>query len=103
MSRNADAMKALQREKRSAKSGAAGDKPVTVRLSDDVLRLLDGLCIIDDTSLAEQLRTAVVSYLETRRKSPEIRNQLAEARLRQLEALDAWAEDDEGTTAQAPS
>jgi hypothetical protein len=73
-----------------------GDKPVTVRLSEEQLQLLSGLCIVDDTTLAEQLRAAVVAYIDGRRRSPDLLPQVAEAKQRQLAALEALARE-EGT------
>ena len=66
-----------------------GDKPVTVRLSEERLKLLTGLCMLDDSNLAEQLRRAVDEYLLRRRSSPEFPEQLAAARRRHTEALAA--------------
>lgn len=42
-------------------------KPVTVRLAPDIIDQLLGLSIIDDNSLAEQLRDAAALYIATRR------------------------------------
>ncbi len=69
------------------------DKAVTVRLPESVLTHLMGLCVLDDGTLAEQLRRATTEYVDRRRASPSFRDEVAKARKRQTAALDALEPD----------
>lgn len=63
------------------------DKPVTVRLAQTTLRELMGLGIVDGSTLAEQIRKAVSSYVEERKCAPDFDQQLEAARRRQEHVL----------------
>lgn len=65
----------------------AGDKPVTVRLAHTTLRELMGLGIVDGSTLAEQIRKAVTSYLDERKSAPDFHQQVEAARRRQEHVL----------------
>lgn len=67
------------------------DKPVTVRLPQDLLKDLMALSIIDDTTLADQIRKAVQEYSTSRRNSPDLQNQIAAARAKQSDILSTLA------------
>lgn len=54
-------------------------KPVTVRLAPDVIDQLLGLSIIDDNSLAEQLRAAATLYIAARRSEVGFAEKVREA------------------------
>jgi 2,4-dienoyl-CoA reductase-like NADH-dependent reductase (Old Yellow Enzyme family) len=63
------------------------DRPVTVRLSDQQLFELGGLQIIDQETLAGELRRAAEDYVEMRISSPDFPEQVEAAKERQLAAL----------------
>lgn len=67
------------------------DKPVTVRLPQDLLKDLMALSIVDDTTLAEQIRVAVRQYSTARRHSPELKDQIAAARAKQGDIFSSLA------------
>lgn len=62
-------------------------KPVTVRLSPDVIDQLMGLSIIDDNSLAEQLREAASHYVEIRRNEEGFEEKVHQAEERRDRTL----------------
>jgi len=64
-----------------------GSKAVTVRLPDQALAELGALEIIDQSTMAGELRAAVDHYAKQRLASPDFPEQVAEARRRQLAAL----------------
>ncbi len=67
------------------------DKPVTVRLPQDLLKDLMALSIVDDTTLADQIRKAVQAYSTARRNSPELQGEIAAARAKQSDIFSTLA------------
>jgi hypothetical protein len=70
----------------------ADDKPVTVRFPHSALRELMGLSVVDDTNLADQIRKAVLQYIQQRLSDPALQEQVAAARERQTSVLAALTE-----------
>ncbi len=62
-------------------------RPVTVRLSGEQLFELGGLQIIDQESLAGEIRMATEHYVDMRTSSPDFPEQVEAAKTRQLAAL----------------
>jgi hypothetical protein len=54
------------------------ERPVTFRLDESRLRLITGLALVDETTIAEQIRLACESYIAARLADPRL-NQKAEA------------------------
>lgn len=67
------------------------DNPVTVRLPSADLAALSGLCVMDNSTLADELRRAVSEYISNRKSSPRFPDELVAARARQNQALEALA------------
>lgn len=65
------------------------DKPVTVRLSQHVLRELMGLSVVDESNLAEQIRIAISEYIDKRVAAPDFDEQVEAAKARQGDVLSA--------------
>lgn len=65
------------------------DSPITFRLPLEDQGALSGLCVMDNWTLAEELRRAVHEYIHNRRTSPTFKEELANARARQDQALGA--------------
>ena len=65
------------------------DKPVTVRLRETQLRELMGIAVIENTNLAELLRTAVDEFIDRRLEDPALTKKVEAARQRQESVLDA--------------
>lgn len=63
------------------------DRPVTVRLPENDLRVLMALSIVDDTNLAEQIRRAVDEYAQNRRNSTTLQQEIAAARQKQADVF----------------
>ncbi|MFI9505526.1 ribbon-helix-helix protein, CopG family [Nocardia sp. NPDC052566] len=63
------------------------DKPVTVRLPQDMIQRLEALMIVDGTNLAEQIRRAMNLYVEQRLADPELQAQVAAAHARTTDVL----------------
>ncbi len=77
------------------------DRPVTVRLPEDHVNSMMGLCVIDNKTLADELRQAVAEYIFNRRSSSTFDAEVAEAKARQDRALDALVRDDVGAPEEA--
>lgn len=62
------------RRSRSSHSAAPrrAERPATVRLDDARLGLITALAVIDETTVAEQIRLASDAYIEQRLKDPEL-------------------------------
>lgn len=64
------------------------ERTLSVRVPEHVVQLLMGLSLVDDTTLAETIRGALTSYVETRRRAEGFEVQLQAARDRQTSTLD---------------
>ncbi len=60
-------------------------KPAQLYLGQTVLDHLVALCIIDDTTVADQARTAIDSYIEARQADPNLPSLIDKARRGQAE------------------
>ena len=58
--------------------------PVIVKLSDESLRFLSVLAMLDDTTLGSQIRTAVTEYTNDRKQSPTLPEEVAAAKKRRI-------------------
>lgn len=63
------------------------DKPVTVRLPEPEIRVLMALSIVDDTSLADQIRRAVSDYVRMRKESDTLEKEIEDARQKQADVF----------------
>ena len=52
------------------------ERPVTVRVDDGTLQLLEGLALIDETGLADQIRMAVARYVNAQRDDNQVMQQV---------------------------
>lgn len=55
------------------------ERPVTVRVDDDRLGLMTGLAIVDETTVAEQIRLASEMYVAARLDDPKLEQQAEQA------------------------
>lgn len=55
-------------------SSAGTERPVTFRLDEDRLDLLTALAVLDETTVAEQIRLASESYIHARLEDPALRD-----------------------------
>lgn len=62
------------------KPAAPLDKPVTLRIGNDVFDILTAFSLVDEVSLADVLRAAIASYIDHRRNDPELISKLDGAR-----------------------
>lgn len=65
------------------------DRPVTVRLPQDLVRELMALSIVDGGTLAEQIRSATRQYVDQRKAAPDFQEMVAAAKARQNDTLSA--------------
>lgn len=67
-------------------------QPVTVRMPASLVRDLKGLAILDDATLADEIRRAASEYVERRKASPELQEQITQAKQRRMDTLSDLAE-----------
>lgn len=63
------------------------EKPVTFRLDTSTVDYFTGLALLDDWTLADELRAAIDAYVIERRKDPELVQQITDAGAEQAELL----------------
>ena len=63
------------------------DRPVTVRLPETVIRDLMGLTVLDESTLADQIRKATTCYVDMRLSAPDLTEQVRNAKARQNDTL----------------
>ena len=63
------------------------ERTLSVRVPEQSVQLLMGLSLVDDVTLAETIRRALTSYVESRRQADGFEEQLRAAKERQLALL----------------
>lgn len=67
-------------------------QPVTVRMPPSLVRDLKGLTILDNATLADEIRLAASEYVERRKASPHLQEEIAQAKQRRMDTLSDLAE-----------
>ncbi|MBF4459402.1 hypothetical protein [Pseudoclavibacter sp. VKM Ac-2867] len=68
---------------------ATTDKPVTVRLPLEQLRDLQALSLVDNSNLAQQVRSAISQYIQNRVSDSGLKDQIQEAGKRYESTLES--------------
>ena len=67
------------------------EKSVSLRITDSDLDQLTGFALLDDSSVADQLRTAIDEYIQTCRTDARLRDEIEESRETHRQILAALA------------
>lgn len=58
-------------------AGSRNERPITVRLDERRLQLMTGLALVDESTVAEQIRQASDLYISHRANDPDLHDQVA--------------------------
>lgn len=67
------------------------ERAVSFRASETLISHLTGLALLDDSTIADQLREATSTYIEERRRDPELISRLETVHMQQKGVLGAFA------------